>query len=205
MQELTNKVVSTLKNMTAEKQQRVLTLFKSKLSYATVQPEGPAFLTSPCHAWILSEKDFQRVPQLRVPTQNQQRVAPSAEQRVGTTPDTATLQGLCQMSSASPIMNVPNPLTKRALKSTKRVHQRITQNNVPGTVPPITPAIPRRSIPTADAAMPVQHSPHLGKTAQHIHDARLPKRIPKVHFVPIAGQLQNHNVISQQAMNFLTN
>ena len=132
-------------------------------------------------------------------------MAPSAEQRVGTTPDTATVQGLCRMSSASPIMNAPNPLTKRALKSTKRVHRRITQNNVPGTVPPITPAIPRRSIPTADAAMPVQHSPRLGKTAQHIHDARLPKRIPKVRFVSIAGQLQNHNVISQQAMNFLTN
>ena len=50
--ELTNEVVSTLKNMTAEKQQRVLTLFKSKLSNATVHPEGPAFLKSPCHAWL---------------------------------------------------------------------------------------------------------------------------------------------------------
>ncbi len=112
MQELTNEVVSTLKNMTAEKQRRVLTLFKLKLSGTTVQPEGPAFLTSPCHAWILPEEDFQRVPQLRVPTQDQQRVTPSAEQRVGTTPDTATLQGLCQMSSAPPIMNAPNPTTK---------------------------------------------------------------------------------------------
>ena len=52
--------------------------------------------------------------------------------------------------------------------------------------------------------MPVQRSPHLDKTAQRIHDARLLKRIPKVRFVPIAGRLQNHNVISQQAMNFLT-
>ena len=50
VQELTNKVVSTLKNMTEEKQQRVLTLVKLKLSDAMVQPEGQAFLTSPYHA-----------------------------------------------------------------------------------------------------------------------------------------------------------
>ena len=85
MRELANEVVSTLKHMTAEKQRRVLTLFKSKLSDVTVQPEGPAFLTSPCHAWILPDEDFQRVPRLWAPTQDQQRVAQSEEQRVGTT------------------------------------------------------------------------------------------------------------------------
>jgi len=101
-------------------------------------------------------------------------------------------------------MNVPNPTTKQALKSTKRVHRCITRNNVPGTVPPITPAIPQHPIPTADSATLVRRSPHLGKTAQCIHDVRLLKRIPKVRFVPIADRLRNHNVISQQAMNFLT-
>ncbi len=54
-------------------------------------------------------------------------------------------------------------------------------------------------------ATPVGRSPHLGKTAQRIHNTRLPKSIPKVRFVPIAGRLQNHNVISQQAIIFLTN
>ena len=53
--------------------------------------------------------------------------------------------------------------------------------------------------------MPVRRSPCLGKTAQCIQDARLPKRTTKVRFVPIAGRLRNHNAISQQAMNFLTN
>ena len=57
--ELMNEVVSTLKNMTAEKQQRVLTLFILKLSDAMVLPEGPAFLKSPCHAWLLPVKDLQ--------------------------------------------------------------------------------------------------------------------------------------------------
>jgi len=176
MRELTNKVVSMLKNMTEEKQRRVLTLVKSKLSDAMVQLEGPAFLTSPCHAWILPVDNLQRVPQQRVPTQDQQRVAPRAEQRVGTsTPDTTTLQDLRRMSNAPPIMNAPNPTTKRALQSTKRVHRRITQNNTPGTVPPITPAIPRRPIPTATEATSVQRSPRLGTTAQRIQDSRLPK------------------------------
>ena len=204
MKELTNEVVSILKNMTAEKQWRILTLFKSKLSNVTAQPEGPAFLTSPCHAWILPEEDFQRVPQQRIPTQDQQRVTPRAEQRVGTTPDITTVQDLCRMSNAPPILNAPNPTTKRALKSTKRVHRRITRNNIPGTDPPITPAIPRRPIPPATEATPVRRSPRLGKTAQRIQDTRLSKRIPKVRVVPIAGRLQNHDVISQQAMNFLT-
>ena len=62
-------------------------------------------------------------------------VALSAEQRVDTTPEITTLQDLRRMSNAPPIMNAPNPTTKQALKSTKRVHRRITRNNVPGTVP----------------------------------------------------------------------
>ena len=101
-------------------------------------------------------------------------------------------------------MNAPNPTTKHALKSKKWVHRRITQNNIPGTVPPIMPAIPRRPIPTAAKATSVRQFPCLGKTAQHIQESRLPKRIPKVQLVPIAGRLRNHNVISQQAITFLT-
>jgi hypothetical protein len=137
--------------------------------------------------------------------QDQQRVAPSNEQRVGPTPEIITFEDLRRMSDAPPIMNAPNPTMKRALKTTKWVHWRITRNNVPGTVPPITRALPRRPPPTATEATPVRQSPRLGKTAQCIHDTRLPQRIPKVHFVPIAGRLRNHNIISQQAINFLTN
>jgi hypothetical protein len=66
MKELTIKVVSTLKNMTPEKQRHVLRLFQAKLANTTIRPEGPAFLSSPCHAWILPEEDLQRVPQLRI-------------------------------------------------------------------------------------------------------------------------------------------
>jgi hypothetical protein len=121
--------------MTAEKQRRVLTLVWAKLSDETLSPGGPAFLTSPCHTWILPEDNFQQVPQPRAPTQDQQRVAQSDEQRVGPNPTITKLDFLCRMSDAPPIMNVPNPTTKWALKTTKRVHRRLTHNNVPNTVP----------------------------------------------------------------------
>jgi len=137
--------------MTAEKQRRVLTLFESKLSDATEIHEGPAFLTSPCHAWILPEDDVQQVPQLRVPTQDQQRVAPSAEQRVGITPEIPSLQDLRRMSNTPPIMNAPNPTTKRALKSTKRVHRRITCRSTNHAGNPETPN-------------PTRYRGHAGKT-----------------------------------------
>ena len=130
LHELTSEVVSTLKNMTAEKQRRVLTLFRAKLSDKTKCPGGPAFLTSPCHTWILPEYDFQQVPQPRAPTQDQQRVAQSDEQRVGPTPTITSMDNLRRMSEASPIMNAPNPTTKQAPKATKRVHRRLTRNNV---------------------------------------------------------------------------
>ena len=39
--------------MTAEKQRPMVW---GKLSDETLCPQGPAFLTSPCHAWILPEE-----------------------------------------------------------------------------------------------------------------------------------------------------
>jgi hypothetical protein len=102
-------------------------------------------------------------------------------------------------------MKAPNPTTKRALKLSKRVHHQLTCNNVPGTVPLITRAPQRHPPPTATEATPVRRSPRLGKTAQRIHDANLPQTIAKIRFAPIAGRLRNHNIISQHALNFLTN
>ena len=108
------------------------------------------------------------------------------------------------MSDTPPIMNAPNPTTKWALKTTKRIHRCLTRNNVPNTVSPITRTLPWCPLPPATKATPAQRSPRLGKMAQCIHDTRLSKRIPKVRFFPIAGQLRNHNIISQQVINFLT-
>jgi hypothetical protein len=82
LQELTKEMVSTLGTITAKKQQHVLTLVRAKLSDETICPGGPAFLASPCHAWILPEDDFQRAPQVVAPMRDQQRVILSGEQRV---------------------------------------------------------------------------------------------------------------------------
>jgi hypothetical protein len=143
------------------------------------------------------------MPQAVAPMRDQQRVVTSGEQRVGPTHEIILIKDLHRMSDAPPIMNAPNPTTKRALKLTKRVHHRLTWNNIPGTVPPITQAPPRCLPPTATEATPVQQSPWLSKTAQRIQNAGLPKPIPKVRFVPIVGQLHNHSLISQEAIVFL--
>jgi hypothetical protein len=143
LQELTNKMVSTLGAMTAKKKRRVLTLVRAKLSDKTICPGGPAFLTSLCHAWILPEDDFQQVPQAVAPMRDQQRVIPSGEQRVVPPHKIISIEDLRQMSNAPPIMNAPNPTTKQALKLMKQVHRRLTPNNIPGIVPLITGAPPR--------------------------------------------------------------
>jgi hypothetical protein len=176
----------------------------AKSSDKTISPGRPTFLPSPCHAWILPEDNFQQVPQAVAPTRDQQRVILSGEQRVVPPHEIISIEDLRQMCNAPPIMNAPNPTTKRALKLTKWVHCRLTCNNIPGTVPPITRAPQRRPPPTATKATLVRQSPWLGKTAQCIHDARVPQMIPKVRFVLIAGRLRKHNIISQQAINFLT-
>ena len=128
-------MVSTLGTMTAKKQQRVLMLVRAKLSDETICPGGPTFLTSPCHAWILPGGNEQQVPQAVAPMWDQQRVVTSREQRVGPTHEIILIEDLCQMSDTPPIMNAPNPTTKRALKLKKWVHCQLTQNNIPEQFP----------------------------------------------------------------------
>ncbi len=179
-------------------------MVQKKLSNKVICPGGPAFLTSPCHAWILPEGNEQQVPRAVAPMRDQQRVVPSGEQRVDPTHEIISIEDLHQMSDAPPIMNAPNPTTKWTLKLTKRVHCQLTRNNIPETVPSITRAPPRRPPPTATKATPVRQSPRLSKTAQRIQNAGLPKQIPKVQFVRIVGQLRNHSLISQEAITILT-
>jgi hypothetical protein len=69
LQELANKMVTTLGAMTPAKQQRVLTLVQRKLLDQVICPGGPAFLTNPCHAWILLEGNEQQVPNVALSTQ----------------------------------------------------------------------------------------------------------------------------------------
>jgi hypothetical protein len=141
---VTEEMITTLTKLTATKQRHVLTEVGAKLADDALRPCGPAFFTSPCHAWMLPDNDHQCAPQ-EAHTPVLQRVAPETQQRVGPTPHVNPAPSIQRMSKAPPIMKAPNPTTRRALKSTKRVHQRITRNNVPGSVPAITCTQPLHS------------------------------------------------------------
>jgi len=52
--------------------------------------------------------------------------------------DETPIRTVTHITTAEPIMQSRNPTTKRELKNTPRLHGRITRNNTPGAVPPIT-------------------------------------------------------------------
>jgi len=86
-------------------------------------------------------------------------------------------------------MAAPNPTNKRVLKTTPRSHVRLTRNNIPGSVPAITREASRHPNPiNPPLTAPPRRSP----------------RIPKVKFAAIPGGLHSQNLISQEAINFLT-
>ncbi len=149
-----------LTKMLANEQRRVLTEVREKLTDDSLHPCGPAFLTSPCHAWVQPNNNHQRAPQEVAPTHVP---APEGQQRVRPTPEVTPTDSLQNMLNAPPIMNAPNPTTRWALKSTKCVHLRLTCNNVPGTVPPITRTQPLYSPPTATKMTLIHQSPRLRK------------------------------------------
>ncbi len=160
LQEVTTEMISTVTKMPANEQRRVLTEVRAKLADDSLCPCGPAFLTSPCHAWMLPNNDHQCAPQEAAPTHVP---ALEGQHRVGPTPEVTPAESLQRMLNAPPIMNAPNPTTRRALKSTKRVHLRLTRNNVPGTVTTITRTQPLYSPPTATKMTPIGRSPWLQK------------------------------------------
>ena len=108
------------------------------------------------------------------------------------------------ITNALAIMTAPNPTTKRALKSTPRMHSCRTKNNILGSVPPIVPTQSQSPVPTVPApsaqATPLGRSTRLGPNATPI----VPTRIPCVRFIPIDGRIHQQNIISQEAINFLT-
>jgi len=75
------------------------------------------------------EGDEQRV------MMEQQQVERDRQQRVI---DDTPIITIPRITDAQPIMKSRNPTSKRTLKGTKRLHRRVTRNNTPGAVPPIT-------------------------------------------------------------------
>jgi hypothetical protein len=169
-------MITTLTKLTATKQRQVLTEVCAKLADDALRPCGPAFLTSPCHAWMLPDDDHQHVPQeVHMPVL--QRVAPETQQRVGPTPHVNPAPSLQRMLNAPPIMRAPNPTMRRALKSTKQVHQRITRNIVPGSVPAITCTQPQHSPQTDTNKTPIRRSPRIRNMSLQTDDTS-PSTIP---------------------------
>ncbi len=137
LQEVINKLVTTIREMPPEKQMKVVTLVKQKLASHHLD-DTTCTLTNPLHHWILPPGNLQRVPYIPPP---EQRV----EQRVSnTTMDVAPPPPpLMQIMDAPPIMAAPNPTMNRTLRLTKQTHSRVTSNNVPGSVPQITQGVQR--------------------------------------------------------------
>jgi hypothetical protein len=196
LREVIDELVTTIKEMNPNKQACVLTLVKEKMA-AMQSLDDQCTLTSPIHEWILPPGDPQRVARTPPP---EQRVT----QRVGKdAPATPVITPLTCITNAPALMAAPNPTTKRALKLTPWSHVRQTWSNIPGSVPPITRSNQR---PVTVKPLPPTPAPtrRMGARSRPRSTPVVPTRLPHVRFVPINGGLQRHNMISQEAINFLS-
>ncbi len=128
-----DKLAMTLNELLPEQRGKFLTMVFKCLKLGQID-EPTHTLTAPTQAWILPQEDIQINPYVTPP--------PPIEQRVLL--PTTTIQ---RITDAPPIMNTPNPTQKQCLKLTKRTHSRGTRNNIPGSVPAITPTAPWHFIP----------------------------------------------------------
>ncbi len=194
---MTDKLVTTLKELPVLKRSRVLDNIKSRLDIGNAQPTKRT-LTSNTHKWLLPQGNLQRVPIVAHPEQRvKQRVTPIHHA------DAAPLQ---HITEAPPIMAAPNPTVRRTLKMTKQTHSRQMRNNILGGVPEITRSPSARCPLPAPVPAAMQTSPMLRQLPRTHKQSnpQMPVRIPKIHFRPIPGGIHNSNVISQKAINFLT-
>ncbi len=100
-----------------------------------------------------------------------------------------TPSSLRRITNAPPIMATPNPTNKHVLKTKRRSHVQLTRNNILGSIPAITREASCRPNPLNPPPNGPRRSP----------------RIPKVRFGAIPGGIRSRNLISQEAINFLTN
>jgi hypothetical protein len=130
LQEVSDELVTMLREMPHNKQAGVIQNKSQKMSETDKHMGGKQILTCPAHEWLLPQGNLQRVPITE--QMEQQRVIP---------PHTATLW---RITEVPPIMAAPNPTTKCILKLTKRTHSRLTHNNTPGSMPVITQSLSTR-------------------------------------------------------------
>ena len=102
---------------------------------------------------------------------------------------------------APPIITAPNPTAPRQLKKTTRTHLRRTCHNVPGSTPHIIYIGKRRRIEAPKTPAPPTISPRKSPRKVAPTGTKTPQ---KVQFIPIEGGVRSRNIISQEAINFLT-
>jgi hypothetical protein len=96
-------------------------------------------------------------------------------------------------------MVAPNPTKKQTLKNTNQTHLGLTCNNLPRNVSAINCAVPSCPIVMTPDNHPRQSPQHSTLVNE------IPWHAPKVRLVQIPGGLQQSNLVSQEAINFLTN
>jgi hypothetical protein len=144
LQEVINELITTLYKLPPEKCARVISLIQDKLSTHTTIDDTRT-LMHPMHNWLLPPANIQRAPYILLPEQRvEKRVNTSDKQRVE---HFTKLPVLTRITDAPHIMAAPNTTQKRTLKLTKWTHSRRTKNNVPGSVPLITPTALRCLVP----------------------------------------------------------
>jgi hypothetical protein len=102
-------------------------------------------------------------------------------------------------------MNAPIPTQKHCLKLTPRTHSRRTQNNIPGSVPRITPVAPRRLAPLVPTATIINTPCRSPRLATNTTPTPAATRTHRICSRPIEGGVQARNFITQEAINLLSN
>ncbi len=126
------------------------------------------------------------------------------EQRVNT-PTLPITMPLTRITDAPAIITAPNPTTKRVLKSTPWTHLHQTQNNISGSVPLIVPTQSQHPVPTVPMQTLTPAPPlRCSKQSRNNTNPLVPTCIPQVRSIPIDGGIHQCNIISQEAINFLT-
>jgi hypothetical protein len=186
-QEVIDELTTTLNELPPKQRTKSLTMVFKRLQLGQID-EPTLTLTAPTQAWMLPREDIQLNPY----------VTPPIKQRVPL--PTTTIQ---RITDAPPIMNAPNSMQKQCLKLTKRTHSRRTRNNIPGSVPAITLTASWRFIPNPPTPTVVALR-RFPRTTTPATPPPVDTRIPRKHFRPIEGGVKNRNLISQEAINSLT-
>jgi hypothetical protein len=122
-----------LHNLPPNKWVRVLTKVIKRLNTQHCDPEART-ITAPSHKWLLPQGDIQRHPYMQPESAVKQRVDKTVEEK---RVEQRVAPPLTRITDAPPIITALNPMAPRKLKKMKRMHSRLTRNNIPGGVPPI--------------------------------------------------------------------